>query len=220
MMGKMDFIDRVDAGRQLARRLSKYSGQAVVYALPRGGVVTGAEIAKELEVPLDLILVRKIGHPGNPEYAIGAVAEGGEPVCNEAERASVDDQWFKEALAAARAENERRREEYFPPDYQPPSVRDKVAIIVDDGIATGLTMEAAVQAIAVHRPKKIVVAVPVAPSDSVDNLKTYADEVIVLDNPQNFRGAVGAHYQNFPQVEDDEVVELLAEVRDELAGIA
>lgn len=216
----MQFVDRVEAGRQLAAKLSKYRGQAVVYGLPRGGVVTGAEIAKELEVPLDLILVRKIGHPANPEYAICAVAEDGEPVCNESERANVPDQWFKITLSEARAENERRRQEYFPEDYQAPRVTGKIAILVDDGIATGLTMEAAVEAVRMRNPKKIVVAVPVAPADSVEDLQVAADEVIMLDNPENFRGAVGAHYQNFPQVEDDEVIELLGEVRDELAGIA
>jgi predicted phosphoribosyltransferase len=214
----MWFIDRVDAGKKLAVKLGKYRNRAVVYALPRGGVVVGAEIAKELEVPLDLILVRKIGHPNNPEYAIGAVAEGAEPVFNESERQAVDEAWLKAVVKAEQAENERRRQEYFPHDYQPPSVRDKVAILTDDGIATGLTMEAAIEALSLRRPQKIVVAVPVAPSDTVDHLKTLADEVIVLDNPDNFRGAVGAHYQNFPQVEDEEVVEILTDVQDELAG--
>jgi len=216
----MWFIDRVDAGKQLAARLGKYHGRAVVYALPRGGVMVGAEIAKELEAPLDLILVRKIGHPANPEYAIGAVAEGGEPVYNEAERQAVDEAWLAAAVRQERAENERRRQDYFPEDYKTPDVRDKVAILTDDGIATGLTMEAAVAALSTHHPKEIVVAVPVAPGDSVAHLKTVADEVIVLDSPDNFRGAVGAHYQNFPQVEDDEVIEILEEVRDELGGMA
>jgi predicted phosphoribosyltransferase len=214
----MWFIDRVDAGKQLAAKLGKYRGRAVVYALPRGGVVVGAEIAKELEVPLDLILVRKIGHPVNPEYAIGAVAEGGEPVYNKAERQAVDEDWLRAVLREEKAENERRRQQYFPDDYKTPNIRDKVAILTDDGIATGLTMEAAVEALVAHRPKKIVVAVPVAPADSVDHLKTITDEVIVLDNTNNFRGAVGAHYQNFPQVDDGEVIEILEETRDELAG--
>ncbi|MBI2592383.1 phosphoribosyl transferase [Candidatus Saccharibacteria bacterium] len=215
----MRFIDRIDAGRQLAKKLAKYRGQAVVYALPRGGVVVGTEVAKELEVPLDLILVRKIGHPSHAEYAICAVAESAEPVCNEAERQSVDEDWFKTILREAHAENERRRQEYFPENYQAPAVADKTAILIDDGIATGLTMEAAVEAVQVRNPKKIIVAVPVAPFDSIDNLSTMVDEVVVLDNPENFMGAVGAHYDNFPQVEDDEVIELLSEVRDEQAGV-
>lgn len=214
----MTFTDRLDAGKQLAERLAKYTKRAVVYALPRGGVVLGAEIARELEAPLDLILVRKIGHPGHEEYAIGAVAEGGKPVFNQSEREGVEDSWLKATLQAARAENERRRGIYFPTDYQPSKVAGKVAILVDDGIATGLTMEAAVETLTARNPKKIVIAVPVAPADSIDNLKAIADEVIVIDDPLNFRGAVGAHYENFPQIEDDEVIELLADARDELAG--
>ncbi len=215
----MQFIDRVEAGRQLAKKLAKYRGRAVVYALPRGGVVVAAEVARELEAPLDLILVRKIGHPAWAEYAICAVAEGGEPVCNPAERANTSEAWFQATLREARHENQRRRWEYFPKGYKAPEVKNKVAILVDDGIATGLTMEAAVAAIKKRQPKKIVVAVPVAPSDSVEELKALADEVIVLDDPANFRGAVGAHYQNFPQIEDQEVIEALEEVRDDLAGI-
>lgn len=203
----MRFADRAEAGQELARKLLKYSGRSVVFALPRGGIVPAYEVARELGVPLNLILVKKIGHPYNPEYALCALAEGGEPVCSE--RSAVDDKWLENALADARRENERRRRDYFSTDFKPPKVAGKTVIVVDDGIATGLTMEAAIQAIRRQKPSKVVVAVPVAPQDSVSTLRRVADEVIVLDDPENFAGAVGAHYIRFPQVEDDEVIVLL-----------
>lgn len=206
----MQFVDRADAGRQLADRLKDYAGQAVVYALPRGGVLVAAEVARELEVPLDLIMVRKIGHPYDQEYAIGAVAEGNQPVMNAAEVSEVDEMWLDTTVHQGQLENERRRREYFPTDYQPPAVAGKTAIIVDDGIATGLTMRAAIIAARLLGPASVVVAVPVAPADVVDELSELADEIIVIDNPAAFMGAVGAHYQHFPQVTDAEVVEALA----------
>lgn len=206
----MIFTDRIEAGQMLANKLTKYGVGAVIYGLPRGGVVVASEVAKELEAPLDLILVRKIGHPSYEEYAIGAVAEGGGPIFNEAEKSFVDKVWLKKTLDAKHVENAKRRKDYFPRHYEPPNVKDKPAIIVDDGIATGLTMLAAVKALKKSKPKKIIVAVPVAPQDSVDELLNLTDEVIVLDNPENFRGAVGSHYRHFPQVDDDEVIEIIS----------
>lgn len=176
----MRFIDRAEAGQQLAKRVNKYRRKAVIYGLPRGGVVVAAEVARELAAPLDLILVRKIGHPSHEEYAIGAVAEGGEPVFNESERARVDEDWLRAKLKDLQAENTRRRREYFPPNYKEPDVAGKTAIIIDDGIATGLTMRAAAEAIAQRRPKKLIVAAPVAPQDSINELKEAANEVVVL----------------------------------------
>lgn len=202
----MQFIDRKDAGKQLANKLAKYAGQAVIYALPRGGVVVAAEVARALKAPLDLLLVRKIGHPNNPEYAIGAIAEASEPIFNETERAGIDENWLENAVSTERLKNEWRQQKYFPAGYVHPIVKNKVAIVVDDGIATGLTMEAAIQAIRQKKPQKIVVAVPVAPLDVVESLQKIADEVSIVDDPANFRGAVGAHYWQFPQVEDDEVM--------------
>ena len=205
----MVFSDRTEAGKLLAKQLTKYRGQAVVFALPRGGVAVGAEVANELQAPLDMILVRKIGHPSWEEYAICAVAEGGDPVCNESELVYIDKGWFADAVQKAKTEIERRRREYFPRNYQPPSVANKVAIIVDDGIATGLTTMAAVEALRKRNPQKIVVAVPVAPADTIEDLKEAVDEIIVLEDPRNFAGSVGAHYQVFPQLEDADVIEFL-----------
>jgi len=192
----------------LAETLEKYRRAAVVFALPRGGVETAAEVALGLDAPLGLIIARKIGHPSSPEYAVGAVTETGPAVWNEAERASLDDTWAKQAEAAERSEAKRRRELYLQ-GRKPVSAKGKTAIIVDDGIATGLTMQAAVQEVKKQNPKQIIVAVPVAPQDSIDTLMEDADEIIVLDNPADFRGAVAAHYENFPQLNDDGVIDLL-----------
>lgn len=206
------YIDRHDAGQRLAEALRRFAGSdVVVLALPRGGVVLGAEVAKELEAPLDVVLVRKISHPSSPEYAIGAIVEDEPPVYNENEAAAIDDGWLTRAEAAARQLIERRRKLYYSQDLPPPGIAGKTVIIVDDGIATGLTMEAAVRAVRNKHPKQIVVAVPVASAESVTELEGLADEVIVLDKPESFIGAVGSHYLEFEQVDDKEVKELLWE---------
>src|SRR3989344_1657662 len=141
----MRFKDRADAGRKLAHALNKFKGrQGVVYALPRGGVVLGVEIAQALHMPLDLVIPRKIGHPISPEYAIGAVVENGEKVCNEMEVARIDPEWFRREVERERQEARRRRELYLG-GREPAPVEGKTAIIVDDGIATGLTMEVAIR---------------------------------------------------------------------------
>ncbi len=204
------FIDRGDAGRRLAQKLLKYKGDnAVVYALPRGGVVTGYEIAKELNLPLDIIPVRKIGHPNAPEYAIGAVDEKGETILNKTETGMVDQIWLKEEIERGRAEAARRGVAYR--EGKPPlSASGKTAIIIDDGIATGLTMRLAVRAMKSSHPKKIVVAVPVAPAESISELKKEgADEITTLLRPEEFLGSVGAHYESFEQTEDKEVIRLM-----------
>lgn len=209
----MSYVNRQDAGKQLAKVLRPFkSDNVVVLALPRGGIVLGAEVARELKAPLGLVLVRKIGHPAYSEYAIGAVAEGDKPVYNRQEVAAIDEHWLKQAEAAAHELIEHRRKLYYGEDFRPPEVTGKVVILVDDGIATGLTMEAAVRAIQNKQPKRVIVAVPVAAPESVGALETIADEVIVLDKPENFGGAVGAHYQEFDQVNDEEVRALLREV--------
>ena len=205
----MRFRDRVDAGRRLAEALKKYRDQdGIVYALPRGGVVLGAEIARALRLPLDLIIPRKIGHPMSPEYAICAVVEEGEMVCNEWEVARVDPQWFKRVVAAEREEARRRRALYLKGRPRLP-VEGKTAIIVDDGIATGLTMEAAIRDIKSKNPARVVVAVPVAPRDTAERLGREVDEIVALDIPEYYLGAVGAYYDDFPQVSDEEVVALM-----------
>lgn len=211
----MSYIDRQDAGKRLAQVLRHFKGDnVVVLALPRGGIVLGAEVAKELQAPLGLVLVRKIGHPSYSEYAIGAVAEGEKPVYNENEVAGIDKGWLKEAEASAKKLIEHRRGLYYGEDLVPPEVSGKTVILVDDGIATGLTMEAAVRAMQNKHPKRIVVAVPVAAQESVDTLENIADEVVVLDKPESFLGAVGSHYLEFDQVNDEEVLTFLREVND------
>lgn len=207
----MIFRDREDGGVRLAEALKSYQGsKAVVLALPRGGVVTGAVTAKALKLPLGLVIPRKIGAPGNPEYAIGAITEDGDGVWNEMEKAQVDSVWLKEEIKKEQTEAKRRREAYLA--GQPvPSLLDKIVIIVDDGVATGLTMRAAIKHVRKQKPKKIVVAVPVSPPDSVELLKKEADEVVVLSVPEWF-GAIGAYYENFPQLQDEEVVKLMKSV--------
>jgi len=204
----MIFKDRIDAGRKLARALTHYKREnLVIYALPRGGVVLGAEIARSLDAPLDLIIVRKVGHPFSPEYAIAAVAEDGHTVVNRADVDAVDKAWFEQNVEIERREARRRRELYTH-GRRSVSAKDKVAIIVDDGLATGLTMFAAIQEIRHSNPMKIVVAVPVAPPEPVQELKKVVDDVVVLCVTPNL-GAIGAFYSRFDQVSDDEVIELL-----------
>lgn len=204
------FRDRKEAGAQLARKLGSYRRKnAVVLALPRGGVVTGYEIAAALELPLDIIAVRKIGHPLSPEYAIGAVDENGARILNEAEAAAVDQKWLAEETGRQREEAQRRSRLYRA-GRSPERLAGKVALIVDDGIATGITMRLAVHAVKAQKPEKIIVATPVAPPEALRALEEAgADEVVVLEPPEEFMGAVGSHYMSFEQVEDGEVIRLL-----------
>lgn len=203
------FTNRADAGRQLAWRLAQYRGQdAVVLALPRGGVVVGYEIAQTLKLPLDIVVARKIGHPNNPEYAICAVDEKGTLLCNEAERASVSPAWVQQETERQQKEAKRRVLLYRGKKL-PVEIAGKIAIITDDGIATGLTMRLAVAAVKAQHPLRIIVAVPVAPSDVAQKIKRETDELIVLEPPEDFLGAVGAHYEHFEQIEDAEVIRLM-----------
>ncbi len=207
----MLFENRADAGKKLADALENYkSKDAVVYALPRGGVVLGYEVAKKLGAPLDLVITRKIGHPSQPEYAVCAVAEDGHMICNEDERAALDKKWFESEVEKERKEARRRREKYLS-GRKPVSCRGKTAIIVDDGIATGLTMFLAVDEVKHENPKEIVIAVPVVPKDTAEKIKKKA-KLVALDIPEIYRGAVGAYYDNFPQVSDEEVIELLSKI--------
>ncbi len=205
----MRFRDRTDAGKKLAHALKQHRNQeGVVYALPRGGVVLGVEVARELGMPLELLIPRKIGHPLQPEYAICAVVENGEMVCNQNEVARVDPQWFRREVEAEREEARRRRELYLG-GRAPAPVAGKTAIIVDDGIATGLTMEVAIRDARRREPARLVVAVPVAPPDTVERLARAVDEFVVLDHSPYYLGAVGAYYDSFYQVSDEEVVALM-----------
>ncbi len=203
------FRDRKDAGMQLAHELKAYRGtDAVVLALPRGGVVVGERIAHELGLLLDIVVARKVGHPTNPEYAICAVDERGTRLCNEAETKRVDKKWLNQAILSEQKEAERRITLYRG-KRAAASLTDKTAIIVDDGIATGLTMRLAIKAVKEQKPTRIVVAVPVIPSDVAMKIKREADELVVLEPPEDFLGAVGAHYEHFDQIEDAEVVHLM-----------
>lgn len=205
----MRFRDRTDAGKQLSAALSEYRGEAgVVLALPRGGVVLGIEVAEGLGMPLDLVIPRKIGHPQQPEYAIAAVAESGELAANEAEVRRVDPDWFRSAVDREQAEAKRRRQLYLG-GRAPLPLAGKLAILVDDGIATGLTMFAAIRDVKQRSPARTVVAVPVAPADTVARLRREVEAVLTLDHGECFLGAVGACYDDFPQVSDSEVVALM-----------
>jgi len=204
------FRNRTEAGKLLAQALHAYSGQAgVVYPLPRGGVPLGIEIAYELGMDLDLIIPRKIGHPYNPEYAIAAVGETGEPVTNPTEVDRVDPKWFQQEVARQRDESRRRREAYLH-GRNPLPVEGKIAIIVDDGIATGLTMKAAIQDARARKPAKLVVAIPVVPAETARVLREMVDDLVALDVAENYLGAVGAYYDDFGQTSDEEVIALLS----------
>ena len=205
----MGFADRTDAGRQLAEALKRFRGQeAVVYALPRGGVVLGVEVAAALQLPLDLIIPRKIGHPLSPEYAICAVSEDGSRICNERETARVDPDWLEREIITQIDEARRRRQLYL--EGRPPvPVEGKTAIIVDDGVATGLTMLAALRDMRKRKPARLVVAVPVTPTETAERLRRESDELVALDIPLDYLGAVGAYYDRFDQVTDAEVVALM-----------
>jgi len=207
----MIFTNRIDAGKRLASALISYKTQnVVVYALPRGGVVPGAEVARALDAPLDLVIVRKIGHPYAPEYAIGAVAEDGHKVMNRDELNTIDQQWFQDAARAEQEEARRRRKVYMRGRSSIPA-KGKIAILVDDGLATGMTMFLAIEEVRHFKPRKIVVAVPVAPPEAIEELKNFADEVIALRICPDF-AAIGSFYLNFNQVSDEEVIELMDSV--------
>ena len=168
----------------------------------------GVEVAKELNAPLDLLIPRKIGHQFNPEYAICAVSESGDLVCNEAERAAADPDWFEKEVQKEIQEAKRRRKIYLA-DREPISAEGKIIIIVDDGIATGLTMRAAIEGARRRNPEKIVVAIPVTPRDTAQIIREEADELVALDEPAMYLGAVGAYYREFGQTSDEEVLELM-----------
>jgi predicted phosphoribosyltransferase len=207
----MIFQDRADAGRRLATKLAKYTDRSdvIVLALPRGGVPVGFEVAHQLGVPLDVFLVRKLGVPGREELAMGAIASGGVRVVNEdvVRELGIDERWI-DMVAAKELAELRRREEAYRDGRSAPVVRDKTVILVDDGLATGATMRAAVAALRQMVPARIVVAVPVGASQTCEELRGLADEVVCFQEPRTFR-AVGIWYRDFGQTTDDEVRELL-----------
>ena len=206
------YADRCDAGRRLAAVLARRASaraQAVVLALPRGGVIVAAEVARALRPPLDVLITRKVPHPASSEFAVAAVSEGGALVTDPREIARLDPAAFARAVALARAEAERRRWLYVGEVARIP-LAGTTAIIVDDGVATGLTMRAALRDVREGAAARIVVAVPVASVDAAALLAAEADELVILTPPEAFAGAVGAHYRSFAQVSDDEVIAALA----------
>jgi putative phosphoribosyl transferase len=206
------FADRQEAGRQLAALVKRQrpAGELIVLALPRGGVPVAFEVAEALGADLDVLVVRKIGTPGNPELAAGAIASGGVTVYNRDVLAALglDDSDLDDVRERELAEL-ARRDEVYRGTRAAPDVRGKTAILVDDGIATGATMDAAVRAVRQLEPAAVVVAVPTGASDAVARLRRQADQVICVEIPEPYIG-VGAWYVSFPQLTDGEVVSLLA----------
>jgi predicted phosphoribosyltransferase len=208
----MPFKDRSEAGRKLAAALAVYRGeQPAVLALPRGGVTVASEVASALKAPLDLILVRKIGVPTQPELAMGAVVDGGEPIIVRNEDviglAGISESDFTAVCDSELAEIERRRKRYLGPRPRA-EVTGRTAIVIDDGVATGATIRAALKATRRRKPKRLVLAVPVAPTDTLAALRSNADDVVCLEDHEFF-GAIGFYYRDFRQVSDEEVIKIL-----------
>lgn len=210
----MIFLNRFEAGKKLASKLLTTldltpNSSLVVLAIPRGGVIIGSQLSSVLKCPLDVMVTKKIGAPGNPELAIGAVGLTGEPVVDEAlaARLGVDENYLKSKILNLKSELANRLKEYH--GGKPAlDLKNKVVVITDDGVATGSTMKAAIEIIRQESPQKIVVAVPVIAKDALKEIENLADEVIYLEAPDLFF-AVGQFYQDFEQVTDEEVKELL-----------
>lgn len=209
----VSFKDRVEAGRMLAEALAKYADRedVLVLGLPRGGVPVAGEVARRLHAPLDVMVVRKLGVPGWEELAMGAIASGGIRVMNQRvlsrldiSRKAIDD------VVAAQTKELRRREIAYRGHPGAPEIKNKIVILVDDGIATGSTIRAAVQALRQQDAKKIVIAVPTAAPESCDDLEPDVDELIALIKPEEFQ-SVGQWYEEFAQTTDDQVTQILAE---------
>lgn len=205
----MFFLDREDAARQLAERLMKWKGShPLVLAIPRGAVPMGAIIADALDGDLDVVLVRKLGAPYNPEFAIGAVDESGHiQIADYAARMGIGPQEIEEEARAQLATLRKRRAQYSP--VRPPlDPQGRVVILVDDGVATGSTVMAALRAVRAKGPEKLILAIGVAPPDTLQRLRPLVDELVCLYSPPDFQ-AVGQFYADFRQVEDEEVIEIL-----------
>jgi putative phosphoribosyl transferase len=211
------WADRSEAGRALARELAVEFGDGrhpgavqdvVVLGLPRGGVPVAAEVARALGAPLDLMIVRKLGHPLQPELAMGAIASGDVQVLNDEIAADVDPAAFERVLARERAELQRR-ERLYRGDRPQPALEGRRVVLVDDGLATGATMRAAAKAVAARHPARVIVAVPVGAADSLAHLADEVDDVVCLATPEPFI-AIGLWYRDFSQVSDDEVRAILA----------
>lgn len=204
------FADRVEAGRQLAARLSRYRDERpIVLALPRGGVVVGHEVARALEAPLDVIVARKVGAPGQRELGIGAIAPGGVEVIDPltVEMLGIRREQIDAIVAEETAEMTRRIAR-FRGDRPAPDLRDRTVILVDDGLATGVTARAAIRSIQREQPRRLVLAVPVCAPETAEALRPEVDDLVCVESPPDFI-AVGLWYDDFSQTTDDEVLELL-----------
>ncbi|MDS0477142.1 phosphoribosyltransferase family protein [Natrinema sp. 1APR25-10V2] len=210
MRGGRRFTDRTDAGERLATALREREIDAdIVLAIPRGGLPLGRAVADALDVPLDIVVAKKIGAPGNPEYAIGAVASDGSVWRNErAFRATDSDDEYFEEEREVEAENAREKADRYRGERSEPDLTDKTVVVVDDGVATGSTVRACLKRLQGTDAERIVLAVPVGPPDTIDELATEADEVVSLETPTGFRG-VGQFYENFAQVSDEEAMTYL-----------
>ena len=210
----MFFEDRIDAGKKLAQKLDKYKNKKdlVIIGLPRGGVPVAKVVAKKLNKPLDIIVTRKIGAPFNKEYAIGAITEKGTPIFNdEAKKATgANEKYIEKEIETEKEEAERRLKKYRDQKNKL-DLEEKIALIIDDGIATGFTMRAAIKSAKEKGAKKVIAAVPVTPKESVQEMEELVDEFIYLEEPERF-GAIGRFYYNFDQTTDEEVIEALNEV--------
>lgn len=207
------FQNRPEAAKKLAKLLIKFKDtDAVVLGIPRGGAITANIVAKELSLPFGIVIVRKIGHPTNSEYAVAAISESGMLVKNKKETENIDRAWFVKEAEKQLLETKRRRIKY---GGKRPQIRleGKTIILVDDGLSTGLTMAAAIKEVKLAKPKKIVIAVPISPRDTVNKLKEEVDEIITCSTPLIFEGAVGVYYEDFPQIEDKEVIEIMSKNR-------
>lgn len=213
----MQFADRAQAGRLLARVLAaKEWREVLVLAIPRGGIEVAYPIAQELHAPLDLIIPRKIGAPNNPELAIGAVGPDGSVLLHPGWEHYGLNREELQLVVAREVDEIRRRMRAYRGELPPPVVAGKTVIVVDDGIATGATVEAALKSVQQQKPGRLVLAVPVAPPDTAERLRAQVDELICLQTPALFY-AVGQFYESFPQTSDQTVIELLKSQRENLA---
>lgn len=206
----MSFRNRSDAAHRLAERLRAYAGQhPLILAIPRGAAPIGQIIAERLGGELDVALVRKLGAPGNPEFAIGAIDESGWAYLSEYAAAAGATPAYIAREKAAQLDILRRRRAQYTPIRAPIDPAGRIVIVVDDGLATGATMISALHALKSRQPGKLICAVPVAPPDVIEKVRDYCDEVVCLETPHDFR-AVGQFYAEFPQVDDDEVIKILS----------
>lgn len=208
----MMFKDRIHAGKLLAEKLKDYKGKdAIILAIPRGGVVVGYQIAKEINARLDVIVPRKLGAPGNPELAIGAIAEDGSIylVDEVISQYGIDESYLRDE-AEAQLKEIKRRVGVYRGGKDLPKLEGRIVILVDDGLATGATMKAAVSMVSKMNPLELIVAVPVAPPDTVKDISEMVNKVVCLSTP-TFFFAIGQFYQDFEQVSDEEVLSLLRE---------